>query len=149
MMLLKKQIDTLPQLACQYLHEEKIRLAAKISQDIEKKFGVKGRVHFNVGGAQAIEDAIKVVRNYTGKIPMFAFMGGYHGRTLAATAITSSYRYREHFGHFSDRAHFVPYPYCFRCPEGIERECCDLSCLKKFREIIRIRILFRGQPQKQ
>src|SRR3990167_7846016 len=26
---LKKQIDTLPQLACQYLHEEKIRLAAK------------------------------------------------------------------------------------------------------------------------
>ena len=79
---LKKQIDTLPQLACQYLHEEKIRLAAKISQDIEKKFGVKGRVHFNVGGAQAIEDAIKVVRNHTGKIPMFAFMGGYHGRTL-------------------------------------------------------------------
>ena len=69
MMLLKKQIDTLPQLACQYLHEEKIRLAAKISQDIEKKFGVKGRVHFNVGGAQAIEDAIKVVRNHTGKIP--------------------------------------------------------------------------------
>src|SRR5437879_1727052 len=26
--ILKKQIDTLPQLACQYLHEEKIRLAA-------------------------------------------------------------------------------------------------------------------------
>ncbi|MBF0503547.1 MAG: aminotransferase class III-fold pyridoxal phosphate-dependent enzyme [Candidatus Omnitrophica bacterium] len=132
---LKKQIDTLPQLACQYLHEEKIRLAAKISQDIEKKFGVKGRVHFNVGGAQAIEDAIKVVRNHTGKIPMFSFMGGYHGRTLAATAITSSYRYREHYGHFSDRAHFVPYPYCFRCPEGKSRESCGLACLRRFEKL--------------
>jgi len=133
---LKKQIDTLPQLACQYLHEEKIRLAAKISQDIEKKFGVKGRVHFNVGGAQAIEDAIKVVRNHTGKIPVFAFMGGYHGRTLAATAITSSYRYREHYAHFSDRANFVPYPYCFRCPEGkTDPSCCDLACLKNFERL--------------
>jgi len=133
---LKKQIDTLPQLACQYLHEEKIKLAAKISQDIEKKFGVKGRVHFNVGGAQAVEDAIKVVRNHTGKVPMFAFMGGYHGRTLAATALTSSYRYREHYGHFSDRAHFVPFPYRFRCTAAADKEsCCDLSCLRKFEKL--------------
>jgi len=132
---LKKQIDDLPQLACLYLHEEKIKLAAKISQDIEKKFGVKGRVHFNVGGAQAVEDAIKVVRNHTGKIPMFAFMGGYHGRTLAATAITSSYRYRERYGHFSDRAHFVPYPYRFRCPAGKKESCCDSSCLEPFERL--------------
>ncbi|MDE1920492.1 MAG: aminotransferase class III-fold pyridoxal phosphate-dependent enzyme [Candidatus Omnitrophica bacterium] len=133
---LKKQIDTLPQLACQYLHEEKIMLATKISQDIEKKFGVKGRVHFNVGGAQAVEDALKVVRNYTGKIPVFAFMGSYHGRTFGATAITSSYRYREHYGHFGDRAHFVPYPYRFRCTAVHDKkDCCDLSCLKPFQKM--------------
>jgi len=54
---------------------------------------VKGRVHFNVGGASAIEDAMKIVRNHTGKNHSFAFMGGYHGRTLGATSITSSYRY--------------------------------------------------------
>ena len=47
-----------------------------------------GRVHFNVGGAQAIEDSLKIVRNATGKNLVFAFMGGYHGRTLGATAIT-------------------------------------------------------------
>lgn len=132
---LKKQIDALPQLACQYLHEEKIRLAEKIAVDMEKKFGVKGRVHFNVGGAQAVEDAIKVVRNFTGKNLMFAFMGGYHGRTLAATSITSSYRYREHFGHFADRAYFVPYPYQFRCPADRQEKCCDLSCLKPFQKL--------------
>ncbi len=132
---LDKQVATLPQLACQYLHKEKILLSTKIAQDIEKKFKVKGRVHFNVGGASAIEDAIKVVRNHTKKNPVFAFMGSYHGRTLGATAITSSYRYRERFGHFADRANFVPYPYCFRCPLGKKKETCQFACLREFERL--------------
>jgi 4-aminobutyrate aminotransferase/(S)-3-amino-2-methylpropionate transaminase len=129
---LVRQLNKLPQLACQYLHSEKIELAAAIARLNASKFGVDGRVHFNVGGAQAIEDSLKIVRNATGKNLMFAFMGGYHGRTLAASAITSSYRYRRRFGHFSDRAHFVPFPYCFRCPYDKRVEDCDLYCLKQF-----------------
>ena len=129
---LTRQLDTLPQLACQYLHPEKIELAAAIGRLNQSRFGVEGRVHFNVGGSQAIEDSLKIVRNATGKSLVFAFMGGYHGRTLAASAITSSYRYRRRYGHFSDRAHFVPFPYCFRCPYDKKVEDCDLYCLKQF-----------------
>jgi 4-aminobutyrate aminotransferase / (S)-3-amino-2-methylpropionate transaminase / 5-aminovalerate transaminase len=130
---LKRQIDTLPQVASQYLHREKIELAAKIGIDAHAKFGRKGRVHFNVGGSQAIEDSLKLVRNASnGKSLMFAFEGGYHGRTLGASAITSSYRYRRRFGHFSDRAQFVPFPYCFRCPYGKKREDCGLFCVDQF-----------------
>jgi 4-aminobutyrate aminotransferase/(S)-3-amino-2-methylpropionate transaminase len=129
---LVEQLGKLPQLACQYLHSEKIELAAAIARLNASKFGVDGRVHFNVGGAQAIEDSLKIVRNATGKNLVFAFMGGYHGRTLAASAITSSYRYRRRFGHFSDRAHFVPFPYCFRCPYDKKAEDCGLYCLKQF-----------------
>jgi 4-aminobutyrate aminotransferase-like enzyme len=129
---LKEQIDKLPQLACQYLHPEKVELAAAIGRLNESKFGLEGRVHFNVGGAQAIEDSLKIVRNATGKNLVFAFMGGYHGRTLGASAITSSYRYRRRFGHFSDRAHFVPFPYCFRCPYGKQKESCEMYCVKQF-----------------
>jgi 4-aminobutyrate aminotransferase-like enzyme len=132
---LKKQLDKLPQLACQYLHEEKILLAAKIAQRIKMIFEIDGRVHFNVGGSTAVEDSLKVVRNSTGKNLVFAFMGGYHGRTLGASAITSSYRYREKYGHFSDRALFVPFPYCFRCPYEKKREYCDLYCLKQFERL--------------
>lgn len=132
---LKKQIDTLPQLACQYLHEEKIRLAAKLAQRNEMTFEEKGRVHFNVGGSTAVEDSLKLVRNYSGRSLVFAFMGGYHGRTLAASAITSSFRYRERFGHFGDRALFVPFPYCFRCPYDKKRDFCDFYCLKQFEKL--------------
>ena len=132
---LKNQIDILPQLACQYLHEEKIQLAAKLAQKSERAFEEKGRIHFNVGGSSALEDSLKLVRNYSGRSLVFAFMGGYHGRTLAASAITSSFRYRERFGHFGDRAMFVPYPYCFRCPYDKKRDFCDLYCLKQFERL--------------
>lgn len=132
---LKKQIDTLPQLACQYLHEEKISLAAKISRRNELAFEEKGRVHFNVGGSSALEDSLKLVRNHSGRSLCFAFMGGYHGRTLAASAITSSFRYRERFGHFGDRALFIPFPYCFRCPYDKKKDFCDFYCLKQFERL--------------
>ena len=129
---LKNQIDKLPQLASQYLHTEKVELAAAIGRLNESKFGETGRVHFNVGGSQAVEDSLKLVRNETGKSLVFSFMGGYHGRTLGASAITSSYRYRRRFGHFSDRAHFVPFPYCFRCPYGKKKDTCELYCVDQF-----------------
>jgi 4-aminobutyrate aminotransferase/(S)-3-amino-2-methylpropionate transaminase len=92
-------------------------------------------VHFNVGGAQAIEDSLKLVRNYTGKNLMYAFMGGYHGRTLGASAITSSYRYRRRYGHFSDRAQFIFYPYCFRCIYNLKPETCNLYCQDQFAKL--------------
>ncbi len=132
---LKKQIDTLPQLACQYLHKEKILLATKLARKMEAVFGDKGRVHFNVGGASAVEDAWKITRIHTKKILSFAFMGGYHGRTFGATALTSSYRYREQYGHFGDRANFIPYPYCFRCPYGKKRESCGMYCVQQFERL--------------
>src|SRR6516164_9832356 len=80
----RRQLDRLPQVASQYLHREKIELAARLAKAAEQKFGLKGRIHFNVGGSQAIEDSLKLVRNAkNGKSLMFAFEGGYHGRTLA------------------------------------------------------------------
>jgi 4-aminobutyrate aminotransferase/(S)-3-amino-2-methylpropionate transaminase len=132
---LTRQLNKLPQLACQYLHAEKIELAAAIARLNKSKFGMDGRVHFNVGGAQAIEDSLKLVRSATGKNLVFAFMGGYHGRTLGASAITSSYRYRRRFGHFSDRAQFIPFPYCFRCPYGKKKEDCGMYCVKQFEKL--------------
>ena len=131
-----RQMAMLPQVASQYLHREKILLSATIAKETGKRFGKKGRVHFNVGGAQAIEDSIKVVRNFKhGKSLMFAFMGGYHGRTLAATEITSSFRYRKRFGHFANRATFIPFPYCYRCFYEKDRKTCDYYCVKEFERL--------------
>ncbi|UXN04984.1 MULTISPECIES: aspartate aminotransferase family protein [unclassified Bartonella] len=130
---LKQQIDTLPQTASQYLHPTKIELAKTIAVDMKNKFGLDGRVHFNVGGSQSIEDSLKIVRNAkNGKSLMFAFEGGYHGRTLGASSITSSYRYRRRYGHFGERAMFLPFPYPFRRPRGMSVEEYGEHCVNEF-----------------
>ena len=132
----RRQLDRLPQLASQYLHREKIELAAMLAKLAEQRFGLKGRIHFNVGGSQAVEDSLKLVRNAkNGKSLMFAFEGGYHGRTLGASAITSSYRYRRRYGHFGDRAQFVPFPYHFRGPKGMTKEEYGHHCVKQFERL--------------
>lgn len=129
----ERQLHTLPQLASQYLHPTKVELAKAIALDAQRKWGYEGRVHFNVGGSQAIEDSLKLVRNAKGgKSLMFAFEGGYHGRTLGASAITSSYRYRRRFGHFGDRAYFIPFPYHFRGPKGMTKEEYGEYCVQQF-----------------
>ena len=131
-----RQMAALPQVASQYLHKEKILLASAISKETEKRFGAKGRVHFNVGGSQAIEDSIKLVRSYKkGKSLMFAFMGGYHGRTLAATELTSSFRYRKRYGHFSNKALLIPFPYCYRCYYGKKHPECGYECISQFEKL--------------
>ncbi|MFL6660688.1 MAG: aspartate aminotransferase family protein [Rhizobacter sp.] len=128
-----RQLATLPQVASQYLHPTKIELAQTIAEDALRKWDRHGRVHFNVGGSQSIEDSLKLVRNSrSGKSLMFAFEGGYHGRTLGASAITSSYRYRRRFGHFGERAQFIPFPYHFRGPKGMSKEEYGEQCVRQF-----------------
>lgn len=130
---LMRQLGTLPQLASQYLHREKIELAARLARHAERAWQGKGRVHFNVGGSQSVEDSLKLVRAAKGgKSLMLAFEGGYHGRTLGASAITSSYRYRRRYGHFGERALFLPYPYAFRGPKGMDKEEYGRECVRQF-----------------
>lgn len=126
------QMNMLPQITPKYVHESKVLLSEKLCKACKDRFGEDGRVNFNVGGAQSVEDALKVVRKTTGRNGLFAFQGGYHGKTVATTAISSNFKYRENYGHYGDRAHFIPFPYCFRCPFDKKCDSCDFYCVKHF-----------------
>lgn len=128
---LASQAQSLPSLASEFIHKERVELAEKMCLAIEERFGVKGRVHFSVGGAQAIDDALKLVARLTGTTRIFAFEGSYHGRTLAASCVSGSYRYRAGFGGAA-MADFVPFPYCNRCPYGADPKSCGYLCVSQF-----------------
>jgi len=72
------QYQTMPQISSRFVYDYKALLAEKIAKANLDRYGIKGRVQFNVGGAQVNEDMLKLIRNYTKKPRMFAFMGGYH-----------------------------------------------------------------------
>jgi len=112
---MNRQLNTLPQVSGDFLHEEKLLLAKQICDAIYDRTGVKGRVSFNVGGSLVVEDALKIVRKNTRRNRVASMMGAYHGRTLTVSGLSSSHRYRQYFGEFADRAIMFPFAHCSQC----------------------------------
>jgi 4-aminobutyrate aminotransferase/(S)-3-amino-2-methylpropionate transaminase len=67
-------------------------------------------------GAEAVENAIKVARHFTGRQAIVCFEHGFHGRTNLAMALTSKVMpYKKGFGPFAPEVYRIPFPYCYRC----------------------------------
>ena len=76
-------------------------------------------------GAEAVENAVKVARHFTGRAGIVAFDHAYHGRTnltLAMTAKNMPYKHR--FGPFASELYRVPMAYPYRWPGG-PQHCAD------------------------
>lgn len=131
---LLSQMKLLPSLSGEFMCELQVLLAEKICSYMEQNHGVKGRVHFSVGGAQAVDDALKIIASSTGTRNVFTFEGAYHGRTMAASSISSSYRYHKQFGSVVD-AYRVPFPCCYRCPYEKSPIYCELYCVHQFERL--------------
>ncbi len=62
-------------------------------------------------GAEAVENAIKFARAYTGRSDVIAFHGGFHGRTNLTMALTGKVNpYKLKFGPFAGGIWHVPFP---------------------------------------
>ncbi|WP_260406569.1 4-aminobutyrate--2-oxoglutarate transaminase [Microbacterium sp. G2-8] len=66
-------------------------------------------------GAEAVENAVKIARKYTGKQAVVAFDHGYHGRTNLTMALTAKNRpYKSGFGPFAPEIYRAPASYPYR-----------------------------------
>jgi 4-aminobutyrate aminotransferase/(S)-3-amino-2-methylpropionate transaminase len=75
---------------------------------------VKHTALFN-SGAEAVENAIKVARAYTGRTAVVAVEHAYHGRTNLTMALTAkNMPYKHSFGPFASEVHRVPTSYPVR-----------------------------------
>ncbi|TDH68064.1 hypothetical protein CCR75_004274 [Bremia lactucae] len=72
---------------------------------------------FACSGAEAVENAVKLARQATGKQRIIVFQGGYHGRTMGTMSLTTSKTvYSAGFGPFMPGVTVVPYPYALHGP---------------------------------
>jgi len=85
-------------------------------------------------GAEAVENAVKVARWFTGRQAVVCFEHGFHGRTNLALALTSKVvPYKKGFGPFAPEVYRIPFPYCYRCERtggamgGRTESCCMAS----------------------
>ena len=89
------------------LYESYVRLAKKLCEitpgTCEKK------TMFANSGAEAVENAVKIARRFTGKTDIICFEGGFHGRTLLAMSLTSKVKpYTYGFGPFPPGKKDIP-----------------------------------------
>jgi 4-aminobutyrate aminotransferase / (S)-3-amino-2-methylpropionate transaminase / 5-aminovalerate transaminase len=128
---LHKQIDS-------YLHpcfhvmmyEPYIQLAEKLNQITPGQHHKK--TFFLNSGAEAVENAVKIARKYTGRKAIISFERGFHGRTYMAMSLTSKVKpYKYEFGPFVPDTYKWPFPYYFRA-DGLEPEQLDEQLLKRF-----------------
>jgi 4-aminobutyrate aminotransferase/(S)-3-amino-2-methylpropionate transaminase len=86
-------------------------------------------VFFN-SGAEAVENAVKIARAFTGRKGVLVFEHAFHGRTLLTMTMThKAIPYKAGFGPYASDVFRLPYPYPYRNPipmEEIERRLLSL-----------------------
>ena len=101
------------------------RLLAHVERPLPGGNAEKWRVFFGNSGAEAVEAAIKLARNHTGRTHIISTMGSFHGRTYGAITLTGSKtKYKRGFGPLLPAVSHVPYPNPFRPPLGSTPETC-------------------------
>jgi len=123
-----------------FYYEQQVRLAEEIAAIVPIEGGVKS--FFGNSGTEAIEAAIKLARFATGRPNILAFLGGFHGRTLGALAVTASKPVqRRGFGPLMAGVYHAPYADCYRCPLGLKPETCAAECLDYIEHQIFVHLL--------
>lgn len=70
---------------------------------------------FVTTGAEAVENAVKIARQHTGRSGVIAFNGAFHGRTLMGMALTGKVvPYKAGFGPFPAEIYHAPFPAAYR-----------------------------------
>jgi 4-aminobutyrate aminotransferase/(S)-3-amino-2-methylpropionate transaminase len=129
-------VETISRQAAKLIHscihvvnyEPYIDLAKKLTEVTPGNF--KKRAILLNSGSEAVENAVKIVRQHTGRPGIISFENSFHGRSYMALTLTGKWDpYKVGFGPFVPGVHFTPFAYCYRCSFHLEYPGCSLHCV--------------------
>src|ERR1700730_8799335 len=95
------------------MYESYLRLAERLCEAAPMEGPTKA-IFFSTG-AEAVENAVKIARAYTGRPAVISFQGSFHGRTLLALSLTGTVSpYKQDFGPYATEVYQAPFPYEYR-----------------------------------
>jgi 4-aminobutyrate aminotransferase/(S)-3-amino-2-methylpropionate transaminase len=106
---LRAQLDAFLHLCFQVTgYESYIAVAEKLNQLTPGNFAKK--TFLVNSGAEAVENAVKIARAFTGRPAVLSVEDGFHGRTMLGMSLTSkTHPYKEGFGPFLPDVYRIPY----------------------------------------
>jgi 4-aminobutyrate aminotransferase-like enzyme len=115
-----------------YLTDEMLDLAEKVAEiapdGMTKSF-------FSNSGSEANEMAALAARTAKNSLDFLALEHAYHGRTVYTVALAGQSNWRN-FGAEYPHVAFVPNPYCYRCPLGLQYPSCEIACARSAKRVI-------------
>jgi 4-aminobutyrate aminotransferase len=130
----KAQIDKVVH-SCAYVYHS-IPVADLAEKLAEVTPGRLQKTFFGNGGAEAIEGAMRMAKQYTKKTEFIALQGSFHGRSLATLSITGNKDRKKGGGPYIPGVAFHPAAYCYRCPYAMSYPACDMYCAKQLERTI-------------
>lgn len=91
---------------------------------------------FTTGGAEAIENAIKLARLYTGRHKIIARYRAFHGASYGAMTAGGDPRKLAHDSQQVPNIIHVEDPYCYHCPWGKQPDWCKRECVSHVERVI-------------
>ncbi|MDA4137336.1 MAG: aspartate aminotransferase family protein [Thaumarchaeota archaeon] len=118
-----------------YLNPAVIEFAEKLSSVAPGKS--KKMVAMLSTGSEAADFAFRVGRGFRRKPQFISFIGGHHGFSLGALALSGHYAamFRNH-PHLVPGVTHAPYAYCYRCPFKLEYPSCGMACADYIEETL-------------
>lgn len=108
----------------------------KLGKRLSEISGMK-KAFFTLGGAEAVENAIKMARQYTGKHKILTRYRSYHGGTHGAMSASGDFRrWAIEPGGIPGIVRFLD-PHCYRCPFGQSPDSCKRECISHIEEVIK------------
>src|SRR6202451_3292552 len=106
---LRAQLDAFLHLCFQVAgYESYVAVAEKLNQLTPGKFAKK--TFLVNSGAEAVENAVKIARAFTGRSAVLSVEDGFHGRTMLGLSLTSkTHPYKEGFGPFLPDVYRIPF----------------------------------------
>jgi taurine--2-oxoglutarate transaminase len=91
---------------------------------------------FTTGGAEAIDNAIKLARLYTGRHKILARYRAFHGASIGAMTAGGDPRKIPHDSQQAPNVVHLEDPYCYRCPWGQQKDSCTKLCVEHVERVI-------------
>lgn len=110
------------------MHELTERLVARMPDGLDTVF-------YSTAGTEAVESAVRMARQYTGKPRIIAMQGGYHGRTVGAASLTTSATaFHAGLQPLMSGVAFAPFPQAYRY--GWDERTTTRFCLRELDHVL-------------
>jgi 4-aminobutyrate aminotransferase / (S)-3-amino-2-methylpropionate transaminase / 5-aminovalerate transaminase len=131
----KEQMDKLVH-CCSYVYYSPTagllakRLAEITPGNLQKSF-------LGNSGAEAVEGALRLAKQFTHRKEIVALTQSFHGRTVGTLSVTGNRGRKKGSGPYVSGVAFAPAPDCYRCPFKLTHPSCGLACAHYVEDVLR------------